>query len=301
MTSRGESRSNSLVSSWYDRHSTARRRPAPTLGGVLNQTFGELAHLAIDGGSKQRPAANDKTFIQSLANVFTRTVTPAKLDTVGFTFSDRVAAWLSGFGKELRQLKEMQLESPMDPDGHTPTTSRLTKIQRRSLVLVGAEDTLIRRANGAIADSELRLLSGPGLVRKMSELLLKAHYQAVVFGESNSKASAQEVEHTFTAIGQDHSLSFVERVYLWLSGEFSEEEKEVLLARTTGGIRSAEAGNAPPAPLPSTSTPISASDLRAERIIIDDSSRLSSITGALEIPLVHSPGTRRPSAVSTSI
>jgi len=207
-------------------------------------TFDDLLKNALNGSKRSAGLTlnrNDAAFIKQLSIAFSETMPPKTLDEVGFTFSDRIAAWFSGFGRELRQVKEMQLEDPVGPDGNAPTPSRLTKLQRTALVLVGAEDTANR--DETAADSDRRALSSPGLIRKMTDSLIRkmtdmlmakgAPSEAAASGRSSSKTSAQDLTHKVAAISEDHDLSCLERLYLRFTGEFTEEEKDLLLGRTT--------------------------------------------------------------------
>jgi len=210
-------------------------------------TFDDLLKNALNGSKRSAGLTlnrNDAAFIKQLSVAFSEAMPPKTLDEVGFTFSDRIAAWFSGFGRELRQVKEMQLEDPVGPDGNAPTPSRLTKLQRTALVLVGAEDTANR--DETAADSDRRALSSPGLIRKMTDSLIRKMTDMLMakgalseaaapsaHGRSRSKTSAQDVMRKVASISEDHDLSCLERLYLRFTGEFTEEEKDLLLGRTT--------------------------------------------------------------------
>ena len=202
-------------------------------------TFDDLLKNALNGSKRSAGLTlnrNDAAFIKQLSIAFSETMPPKTLDEVGFTFSDRIAAWFSGFGRELRQVKEMQLEDPVGPDGNAPTPSRLTKLQRTALVLVGAEDTANR--DETAADSDRRALSSPGLIRKMTDSLIRKMADMLMakgalseaaapsaHGRSRSKTSAQDVMRKVASISEDHDLSCFERLYLNFTREFTDEEK----------------------------------------------------------------------------
>jgi len=220
-------------------------------------TFDDLLKNALNGSKRSAGLTlnrNDAAFIKQLSIAFSETMPPKTLDEVGFTFSDRIAAWFSGFGRELRQVKEMQLEDPVGPDGNAPTPSRLTKLQRTALVLVGAEDTANR--DETAADSDRRALSSPGLIRKMTDSLIRKMADMLMakgalseaaapsaHGRSRSKTSAQDVMRKVASISEDHDLSCFERLYLNFTREFTDEEKGLLLGRTTGASNLARAAS----------------------------------------------------------
>ena len=114
--------------------------------------MGNLAALALHGPTKSH-YVNDRVFVERLSTQFSRSIPSHKADTVTFSFADRVAAWMSGWGKELRQLKEMQLDDSLGPDG-TRMTEASAHAPPSSSVLVGAEGACsTRRASGPMAAS----------------------------------------------------------------------------------------------------------------------------------------------------
>lgn len=194
--------------------------------------MGNLAALALHGPTKSH-YVNDRVFVERLSTQFSRSIPSHKADTVTFSFADRVAAWMSGWGKELRQLKEMQLDDSLGPDGTRMTeVSRLTRLHRRSLVLVGAEGVMLNK-EGFRPDGELKGLSPPDLVRAMSDMMLKAHVDAA-YGMSYARATAKEIRAFFRAMHDEHQLSLLERLILVFCAddEFTEEQRDVLLGRT---------------------------------------------------------------------
>lgn len=213
-----------------------------------HRTMGNLAALALHGPTSGH-YANDRVFVERLSTQFVRSVPTTKADTVTFSFADRVAAWMSGWGTELRQLKEMQLDDPLGPDGsRTSEVSRLTRLHRRSLVLVGAEGVVLNK-DGFRPDGELKDLSPPQLVRAMSDMMLKAHVDAA-YGMSYARASAKEIRDFFRMMHDEHQLSLLERLVLTFGAddEFTEEQRDVLLGRTPRAELDQLLGRAPPAP-----------------------------------------------------
>jgi len=233
---------HAIMANWMDGATTrpATRRGStassvvnrPMLGQVRKKgTFGDLAALALHGENSLR--ADDNAFLQRFSTGFTRAVPTSKLDSVTFNFGDRVAAWLSGMGTELRQLKEMQLdESQVQADGsRTREPSMATRLHRRSVVLIGAESTIIQRERGVGGNGEFTSLTGPMLIRKMTSMMLRAHFEAIVFGRTHGKASAAELRACIEELRLEHELSFLDRLFLRFSDSFDEMEKAELLNR----------------------------------------------------------------------
>lgn len=220
--------------------------PPPRTAVKKHHTLGNLADLALHGS---RPAhhMDDRVFLQHLSSAAARGVPSTKLDTVSFTWSDRAAAWLSGWGRELRQLKEMRLDDALQADGtRAADPSRLVRVHRLSAVLAGAEEALVRRANptAVAADGDLRGLTSAQLVRAMCDMMRRAHFEATAFGLSYARASAEEIRDAFDAFHDEHELTLFERLYLRFAttdADFSQAERDTLLGRSPGARRGAAA------------------------------------------------------------
>ena len=225
----GAGRSSSAATSSAGSPVGFRRRPVSPSLPRKRGTFGDLTALALHGDDKLR--ADDITFLQHFSTEFPRAVPVSKLDSVTFNFGDRVAAWLSGMGAQLRQLKEMQLDEPVQPDGQRTRQSTLTKVHRRSLVLVGGGESLAHKQRGLLHSGELSNLSGPALIHSMSSMMLRAHFEAIVFGKTNGKASARELRESFETLRQEHHLSWFDRLIIRFSEGFTDIEKLELLDR----------------------------------------------------------------------
>ena len=92
---------------------------------LKRDTIGDLANAALDvRGNRRLGRLNssltreiqDEDFIQRLTQTVITTSPPEHLDAVTFTFSDRVAAWVSGMGHIVSVLEELRLTpSPAAP------------------------------------------------------------------------------------------------------------------------------------------------------------------------------------------
>ena len=190
-------------------------------------SLGDVAALVLHGAQKLNP--DDATYIQHLSSAVAKVAPSQKLDTCGFTWADRFAAWFTGYGRELRQLKEVQLSDAPGADGLIPTPSALTRLRRRSLVLIGAEARAIDRGVGA-QEGELGSGRPDGVVRAMLDLMLRAHFEAATYGQTSSDSlDADDLLQTVKDFRDDYPLSAVERLYLRACGGFTEEEKAILL------------------------------------------------------------------------
>ena len=189
-------------------------------------SLGSLAAIALHGSQKVRN--DDATFVQHLSTSVARHAPPAKLDTVRFDLFDRVSAWLTGTGTDLRRLKELHLSDAPTADGMPARKSTIVTLKRRSLVLLGAEERAISRD-----EREGNFGRGPpGLVAGLVDLQLRAHVDASVYGMSRSQtATADEITTQMQDFLPAYPLTFFERLYLRLSGEFSEDDKDILLGR----------------------------------------------------------------------
>jgi len=246
-------------------------------------TFGDLTALALHGDTRLR--GDDLAFLQRFSSGFARAVPTAKLDSVTFNIGDRIAAWLSGTGTELRQLKEMQLDDPLDSDGSRPRQpSTVQRIRRRSLVLMGAEETSAQkqREHGVVGSGEFTSLPGPKLIRRMAVMMLRAHYEAIVLRRAQGRATAREVRQQIEVLRQAHSLSFLDRCFLRVTDSFSEEDRlELLLGRQPGVEKSEDAvvedaiTAASVTPRLSATPRLSLTDLAAGRWIPEPSGRAS--------------------------
>ena len=191
-------------------------------------SVGEVAAIALHGAQQVRN--NHQTFIQHLSSAVAMAAPPAKLDTVQFSVADRVAAWLTGTGRELRLLKEAHLADAPQADGSTAPVPRLKRLRNLALVLLGAEESAIDRGVGSL-DGELFGASPPALVAGMVDLQRKAHVDAAVYSMSRAhKADAADIVGTVDDFLPAYPLSFWEKLYLrWGGGDFTDDEKAVLL------------------------------------------------------------------------
>lgn len=220
--------------------------PAPGRTLTKRGTLTDVTSLALHGENRLR--IDDIAFMQRFSTLFSRGLPAKRLNTITFNFGDRVAAWLSGFGKELRLVKEMQLEIPIDDTQAEVSLSRqslpsgshqspaMSKVRRRSLVLMGAEDAAIRRREGRINHAgEFADLRSPKLVERMAATLLQAfvdstrrHRHSI---EEHGRATPKELQDAVEALSQAHPIGCIDRLYLWLTDTFTPDEKAELLGR----------------------------------------------------------------------
>jgi hypothetical protein len=241
---RGHTQADAAFGNWYSNMASppdngrrsvimrARSNRAMTLQSVGKQaSVGTSAEVVLHGS--QRIRTNNATFVQHMSSAVVESSPPEKLDAVSFSFADRVTSWFSGFGKELRQLKEVHVSEPIGPDGEVPKLTRFERVRRRSLVLLGAEERLVDRGVGA-AENELSGISPAGTVRAMTDLMLRAHFEAEAYGTSRApRVDAEHILETVDDFRTHYPLTFWERLYLRFCSDFTREEKEILLGRKT--------------------------------------------------------------------
>ena len=194
--------------------------------------FNDMAAMALHG--KQKFYFDEHTFVQHLSSATVQMAPPATFDAVSFNFTDRIAAWFSGYGKELRMLKEAQMEEPLQPDGTAVTVSTMTRFRRRSLVLLGGEENELNRTDPAALAKRERNADGPALLRAMSDLMLRVHYVAFQSGAPcahDPDVSAADVLGVVEDLKSEYPLTFWERMYLRVCDGFTENEKDMLLER----------------------------------------------------------------------
>ena len=135
-------------------------------------------------------------------------------------------------GRELRQLKEIQLDDPGEADGSRQRqTSTITKIHRRSLVLVGAEETMVQKQRAGHGTGDLTSASGPAIISSMTSMMLRAHFEAAVFDKSQGKASAAELRKQVEDLAEHHGPNCLDRAFLLFTDAMTESEKAELRHR----------------------------------------------------------------------
>ena len=248
---------DSVLNDWEDTTRRRREQPATSMDGEGRRRRSVVtAHSSRRSGDMEELAANftagtaayalhgrqklhfdEQTFVQHLSSAAVEVTPPAKLDSVTFNFTDRVAAWFGGFGRELRLLKEAHLDDAVQADGSRVSVSTYTRFRRLSLVLVGGEESELNRVNAASThrvSGGLQRATGPEMLRAMTDLMLRAHYEAVAFGTPcahDPDLVADDVVGVVDDLRDEYPLGFWDRLYLRMCDGFTPAEKDLLLER----------------------------------------------------------------------
>ena len=158
------------------------------------------------------------------------------MDAVHFTASDRAAAIASGFGRELRLLKEMHL----DAEGRR-RASRVVrdKARRKSIALLGLQRRS-KRAHGHLKDTAPRPASCAGWRRPSSTRRSRrssASGSSVYERRGAGKLSSDEIVEQLKKF-KDVRLTAGERLFLWLLGGFEAEDRELVQLNRSDNRRS---------------------------------------------------------------
>lgn len=215
--------------------STTQHTPKAEVEAQMGGSMRHLVEATLDVGRSD----HDRQFVQHLTRAVVRVAAAERLDAVRFTLADRVAAWLTGFGSVLRQLKEVQQDDPLRPGepnrhGRAATFRRL---RRRCLVLLGLEphSRAVGRLSTARADELLdamvdELLHGTVRARSGGE---RAGGGSIP-GAASSATTAHVARAEVASLAQDCAsprLSWADTVFLYLTGQFSPAERALIRGR----------------------------------------------------------------------
>ena len=223
------------LESWYG--DAAVRAPAPHAEQFLAMTE-ELDRMGAF--ASRRATVSDHFLLRRMGEVIVRTTSLDHMDAVHFTASDRAAAIASGFGRELRLLKEMHLDAEGSAAPRASRASFADKARRKSIALLGLQRRS-KRAHGHLKDDG----TSAGFVRGMAATIVDEEIEALKRERRSSvyerrgagKLSSDEIVEQLKKF-KDVRLTAGERLFLWLLGGFEAEDRELVQLNRSDNRRS---------------------------------------------------------------